>query len=215
MCPPSLWDRAGWKLSGAGVRDLGKGLLVVGGAQSFTMGEYQDTPLEEVLPVTSKVREREEKGRVALGLVIDKSGSMSGPGSDGAPKVEMAKEAARLSLEELETYDLAGVVAFDTNSWWLVPMGRSEAKPISENCRIPSAPWFSDGGTNIYAALSTAYQGLASSLAPRKHVILLTDGISESGDYTGLLFAMKQGEITLSTIAGWDGRRCRPTTVAG
>ena len=43
------------------VRDLGKGLLVVGGAHSLTMGEYRDTPLEEVLPVTSEVPEREEK----------------------------------------------------------------------------------------------------------------------------------------------------------
>ena len=185
----------------AGVRDLGKGLLVVGGAQSFTMGEYQDTPLEEVLPVTSKVREREEKGKVALGLVIDKSGSMSGPGSDGAPKVEMAKEAARLSLEELETYDLAGVVAFDTNSWWLVPMGEIGSEAHLRELQDSIGALVSHGGTNIYAALSTAYQGLASALVPRKHMILLTDGISGSGDYTGLLLAMKQGEITLSTIA--------------
>ena len=185
----------------AAVRDLGKGLLVVGGTQSFTMGEYQDTPLEEVLPVTSKVREREEKGKVALGLVIDKSGSMSGPGSDGAPKVEMAKEAARLSLEELETYDLAGVVAFDASSWWLVPMGEIGSEAHLRELQESIGVLVSDGGTNIYAALSTAYQGLASALAPRKHVILLTDGNSGPGDYTGLLSAMKQDEITLSTIA--------------
>ena len=74
-------------------------------------GDYQDTPLEEVLPVFSQVPEREETGKVALGLVIDKSGSMSGAGSDGVSKVEMAKEAAHLSLEELKPMTWRG--------WWL------------------------------------------------------------------------------------------------
>ena len=117
----------------------------------------------------------------------------------------MAKEAARLGLEELETYDLAGVVAFDASSWWLVPMGEIGSEAHLRELQESISVLVSDGGTNIYAALSTAYQGLASALAPRRHMILLTDGISESGDYTGLLFAMKQGEITLSTIAVGDG----------
>ena len=185
----------------AAVRDLGKGLLVVGGAHSFTMGEYRDTPLEEILPVTSEVPEREEKGKVALGLVIDKSGSMSGAGSDGVAKVEMAKEAARLSLEELEPYDLAGVVAFDASSWWLVPIGEIGTESHLKGMQDSIGTLKADGGTDIYSALGTAYEGLANSPAPRRHMVLLTDGISQSGNYLWLLSAMKEDEITLSTIA--------------
>ena len=185
----------------AAVRDLGKGLLVVGGAHSFTMGEYRDTPLEEILPVTSEVPEREEKGKVALGLVIDKSGSMSGAGSDGVAKVEMAKEAARLSLEELEPYDLAGVVAFDASSWWLVPIGEVGTESNLKGMQDSIGTLIANGGTDIYSALGTAYEGLANSPAPRRHMVLLTDGISQSGNYQWLLSAMKEDEITLSTIA--------------
>ncbi len=183
------------------VRDLGKGLLVVGGAHSFTMGEYRDTPLEEVLPVTSEIPEREEKGKVALALVIDKSGSMSGPGSDGVGKVEMAKEAARLSLEELEPYDLAGVVAFDTVNWWQVPMGEIGSGAHLKEMQDSIGTLISSGGTDIYPALVSAYLGLADAPAPRRHMVLLTDGISPPGDYPGLLSSMKAGDITLSTIA--------------
>ena len=183
------------------VRDLGKGLLVVGGPHSFTMGDYRDTPLEEVLPVTSEVPEREEKGKVALGLVIDKSGSMSGPGSDGVAKVEMAKEAARLSLEELEPYDLSGVVAFDSSNWWLVSIGEIGSAAHLREMQEAIGTLIPDGGTDIYPALVTAYQGLARIQAPRRHIVLLTDGISPSGDYPGLLSAMKETNITLSTIA--------------
>ena len=183
------------------VRDLGKGLLVVGGAHSFTMGGYRDTPLEEILPVTSEVPEREEKGKVALGLVIDKSGSMSGPGSDGVAKVEMAKEAAHLSLEELEPYDLAGVVAFDAANWWLAPLDEIGSEAHLKETQRVIGTLTSNGGTDIYPALVTAYHGLADTPAPRKHMVLLTDGISQPGDYAGLLSAMKEADITLSTIA--------------
>ena len=184
----------------AAVRDLGKGLLVVGGPHSLTMGDYRDTPMEEVLPVFSQVPEREETGKVALGLVIDKSGSMSGPGSDGVPKVEMAKEAAHLSLEELKPSDLAGVVAFDASNWWLAPMGEIGNAAHLKEMQQSIGTLMSDGGTDIYPALVTGYQGLADTAVPRRHMVLLTDGNSQHGDYLGLLSAMNEEGITLSTI---------------
>ncbi|MBI2868221.1 MAG: VWA domain-containing protein [Chloroflexi bacterium] len=185
----------------AAVRDLGRGLLVVGGSHSLTMGDYRNTPLEEVLPVTSEVPERQEKGKAALVLVIDKSGSMSGAGSDGIAKVEMAKEAARLSLEELEMYDLAGVVAFDAGNWWLVPLGEIGDEPHLKEMQRSIGTLVADGGTDIYPALVTASQGLASAAVPRKHIVLLTDGNSQQSDYSSLLATMQAQEITLSTIA--------------
>lgn len=185
----------------AAVRDLGKGLLVVGGSHSLTMGNYRDTPLEEVLPVTSEVPERQEKGKVALVLVIDKSGSMASPGSDGVAKVEMAKEAARLSLEELETYDLAGVVAFDAANWWLVPLEEIGDDANLEDMQHSIGTLTANGGTDIYPALATAVQTLAETQAPRKHVVLLTDGNSQQSDYSSVLATMQEEEITLSTIA--------------
>ena len=184
----------------AAVRDLGKGLLVVGGPHSFTMGDYRDTPLEDVLPVFSQVPEREETGRVALGLIIDKSGSMSGPGSDGISKVEMAKEAAHLSLEELEPSDLAGVVAFDASNWWLAPMGEIGNAEHLKEMQQSIGRLISNGGTDIYPALVTGYQGLANTAAPRRHMVLLTDGISTDGNYLRLLSDLNGEGITLSTI---------------
>ena len=185
----------------AAMRDLGKGLLVVGGTNSFTMGGYRGTPLEEVLPVTSEVPDREEKGKVALGLVIDKSGSMSTAGTDGLAKVEMAKEAARLSLEELEPYDLAGVVAFDASNWWLVPIGEIGSETHLKEMQDSIGTLIADGGTDIYSALGAAYEGLSNTPAPRRHIVLLTDGMSQGGNYGLFLSEMKTTEITLSTIA--------------
>ena len=58
------------------VRDLGKGLVMIGGPDSYGAGGYQRTPLEETLPVDMGVRDRQKQPDVALVVVIDQSGSM-------------------------------------------------------------------------------------------------------------------------------------------
>ncbi|MBI2918352.1 MAG: VWA domain-containing protein [Chloroflexi bacterium] len=183
----------------AATRDLGRGLVAVGGGRSFTMGNYRGTPLEEALPVTSEVPRRQEQGQAAVVFVVDKSGSMSGGGVDGVPKVEMSKEAVRQALEQLASYDLAGVVAFDAAHWWLVSIG--DVGPNRDAMQDAVGTLVASGGTNIYPALAAAQQALAQAKAPRKHIILLTDGQSQPGDYQGLLSAMQEHDITLSTIA--------------
>jgi len=58
------------------VRDIGGGLVMVGGPQGFGAGLWRDTPLEEALPVEMRVRSREQEPNIALVLAVDKSGSM-------------------------------------------------------------------------------------------------------------------------------------------
>ena len=77
------------------VQDLGGGLIMLGGDQSFGLGGYYKTSLEEILPVRSDFEKEKEKPSLAMMLVIDKSGSM------GGEKIEMAKEAARAAVELL------------------------------------------------------------------------------------------------------------------
>ena len=57
------------------------------------------------------------------------------------------------------------------------------------------------GGTTIYPALKTAFDRLAAYDAPLKHIILLSDGQSNEGDYGGLVAACREQKITLSTVA--------------
>ena len=59
------------------VRDLGKGLVMIGGPESYGAGGYQKTPIEETLPVDMGVRDRQKQPDIALVVVIDQSGSMA------------------------------------------------------------------------------------------------------------------------------------------
>ena len=71
------------------VQDLGGGLIMLGGDQSFGLGGYYKTSLEEILPVRSDFEKEKEKPSLAMMLVIDKSGSM------GGEKIEMAQGGGR------------------------------------------------------------------------------------------------------------------------
>src|SRR5262249_40279596 len=57
----------------------GGGLMMAGGPSSFGSGGWAGSRLEALLPVRLEVSERLDEATLALALVIDKSGSMSGP----------------------------------------------------------------------------------------------------------------------------------------
>jgi Mg-chelatase subunit ChlD len=141
------------------VRDMGGGLVMLGGEASFGLGGYYRTPIEDALPVRMPIKKNVEKPNLSLALVIDKSGSMEGS------KIDLAKEAAISSAEVLKKNDRFGVVAFDSRPEWVCPMTDSgEVATI----RSTIARLVAGGGTNIYPALYEAYQALLSEDAKLK-----------------------------------------------
>ncbi|HET6319768.1 MAG TPA: VWA domain-containing protein [Chloroflexota bacterium] len=184
------------------VRDLGRGLLAIGGDTSFGQGDYVATPLDDVLPVRSSVRAHRDQGRVALVLVIDRSGSMADdPYKEGTTKLDMARQAAVLSVQELTPRDLVGVLAFDSFQHWLIPMA-SVASVGMDTLEQRIGALSSDGGTDIFRALSAGFDAAKRADAQYRHVILMSDGMSCcNGDYGTLLDNMHEANVTLSTIA--------------
>ncbi len=198
------------------VRDLGRGLVMLGGNNSYGAGGYLRTEIEKALPVDMDVPAREQKPNLAIAFAIDKSGSMgqchcndpnAQPGSypqtvSGLAKVELAKDAVLQASRALGRADYAGIVLFDTNALWAMHMQQfSDASEVQEKIGGVSA----NGGTNIFAGLSESVSALKGVSAKFKHVILLTDGWSNSGNYDALVADMKKEGITLSIIAAGDG----------
>src|SRR5579864_5079438 len=184
------------------VRDLGRGLLAIGGDTSFGQGDYLGTPLDDTLPVRSSVRSHADQGRVGLLLVIDTSGSMADdPYQEGTSKLEMAKQAALLAAQQLSARDQLGILNFDSFQHWLLPLSPILGMaPNTVQDRL--SPLVADGGTDVFGALSTAFDAIKDSDARYKHVILLTDGMSCcGGDYASLEDKMRAANVTLSTIA--------------
>jgi len=184
------------------VKNMGMGLIMVGGDQSFGPGGYFKTPVEKALPVHMDLRGKKEIPSLGLLLVIDKSGSMSGD-AGGYAKIDLAREAAVQATEVLGPMDQIGVLAFDSEAKWVVKMRKvDDLAAIQDDIATLRA----DGGTSIYPSLALAYDTLKKAETKYKHIILLTDGQSATtGDYYFLARKMEKAGITMSTVAVGDG----------
>ncbi|MSP38314.1 MAG: VWA domain-containing protein [Deltaproteobacteria bacterium] len=179
------------------VRDLGGGLWVVGGSQSFGAGGYFRTPLERILPVDMRPPARLEMPHVALLFVIDKSGSM-GAGAEGSTKLDLAKAAAMAAADIMNPSDQVGILAFDANWDWALPF-RQVGK--GEWLTSGLAGLQSDGGTDMYKAMVEAERAIAAMQASIKHVIVLSDGLTDKADFHSLVSKMANAGVTVSTVS--------------
>ncbi|MDR3539748.1 MAG: VWA domain-containing protein [Desulfosporosinus sp.] len=180
------------------VSDLGRGLVMVGGENSYGPGGYYQTPVEKALPVNMEITGKAELPSVGLNLIIDKSGSMCHT-QNNVTKMDMAKEAALRATEILDTKDQLGVIVFDSEYKWVVKTAPLLNKQWVQEQISSIEP---SGGTNMYPSLEAAYKALKEAKVKVKHIILLSDGVSKyGGDYESLLKQMEADNITLSVVA--------------
>lgn len=187
------------------VRDLGGGFMMLGGDESFGLGGYYGSVVEEVLPVRCDFEREKEKPGLGMVLVIDKSGSM------GGRKIELTKDAARAAVELLGEKDQIGVIAFDGTPYWV-----SEVRPSIQKGMVLDriASITAGGGTTMHPAMEEAFKALQNIEARLKHVIILTDGYSTPGDFQNLTQDMSAAGITVSTVGIGDVDQTLLETIA-
>lgn len=191
------------------VRD-GGGLLMTGGPESFGLGSWYRTPLEEVLPVTTDLRTEVSLPLVAMVMVIDRSQSMA----SGRPtRLDLAKEGAAQVVDLAYEQDLLGLIAFSDGpgTRWVFQL-----RPATERGKREMAAGIyaldTGGGTVLAPAYKQAIAALESTEAAVKHVIVLSDGQlydnspfgGEATDFGALARDALGNGITTSTIAIGD-----------
>ena len=122
-------------------------------------------------------------------LVLDISGSMGDPASDGETKLDLAKRAAVSALDQFKDADEVGLWVFSTdllegpdpNFTELVPVAPigSQRSRLSEQI----VAQFPTNGTPLYDVASKAYAAMLQSYDPSKinAIVFLTDGVNDDG----------------------------------
>ncbi|HST04759.1 MAG TPA: VWA domain-containing protein, partial [Chloroflexia bacterium] len=187
------------------VRRYGRGLVAVGGETAFGKGDYADTVFDDMMPVSSQPDPRPQQGDIALILVIDKSSSMRNNGDRSDPsspdKFSMALAAAELAVQSLRAGDRVGVLAFDNNYQWVVPVQTIAGDSDKADITHAIAQIRLGNSTAIYSALSEAASVMRGIDVPTRHLVLLTDGMDQGyHDYGPLLEGLRNDDIHLSTI---------------
>ncbi len=187
------------------VRDLGGGLLAVGGPHAYGVGGWLGTPLEETLPVLMQVQDPERFPPMTMIAIIDKSGSM-GAEENGIPKIRLAAEAAARAAEALNDSDRMGVIAYDDR-----PADVIGPLPLTQRDElIAQVMRLREGGGGIYVYDSLRYAAQMLEGAPsdhQRHIILLADG-SDAERQEGslpLVAQMREAGISISVIAIGQG----------
>lgn len=187
----------------------GGGLAVIGGERNvYPEGKKVEDALDRTLP--AKVAPPRSPEGTCVVLIIDKSSSMEGR------KMELARIAAVGVIDNLRPIDTVGVLIFDNSFQWAVPLRKAEDKSLIKRLVSGITP---DGGTQIAPALGEGFRKISTANGTFKHVVLLTDGISEEGDSLEVSREAQNRRITISTVGlGQDVNRAyleKIATIAG
>jgi len=182
------------------VRDLGGGLLLMGGDRSLGPGGYGKTPIEEISPVSFDVKQERRRASLAEVIAVDYSGSM-GASVGPRTKLDLANEAAVRSMDLLGAGDRLGVMHVDTAVRWTIPLG--EIKDRDAMAKAVRGVGVGGGGIYVDLSLQTGYAALAKESVQLKHLLLFADGsdAEERARAFGLVSGAKARGITTSVVA--------------
>lgn len=177
------------------VRVHGRGLLILGGENTFGPGGYYQTPFEELSPLSARIDH--DAPEVAIVFVLDRSSSMGQPIGD-VTRLDIAKEATVTAISLLDPAARVGVVVFDSQSYLLVPLTAQRDDALVREALLPLVE--ERGGTNMYPGIATAIEQLMDVESATKHIIVMTDGITGEGDFQTLTRAAAQAGISISAV---------------
>lgn len=121
------------------------------------------------------IHKRIRRSPLNLAVVLDRSGSMRGE------KLEQAKQAAMMLVEQLDENDIFSLVVYDSDVDVLVPAARIGSK--RESLRRVIERIRPGGSTALYAGVKTGGDQLVEFLSRQRinRVLLLSDGLANVG----------------------------------
>ena len=179
------------RLLEANVHDMGAGLIMLGGENSFGAGGWMNTPIEKALPVDMQIKAMKVQGKGALVMIMHATEIPEGN--------YWMKVIAQEAIKTLSSYDYCGMVHWEGQEAWLFtvqPIGNGKAvdapgdRPDDARRHARLRPVAPDGSLTGSAKVQDAMT---------KHIIVISDGdpAAPSPPVINQLIANK---ITVTTV---------------
>ncbi len=149
----------------ANTHDLGAGLIMIGGPNSFGAGGYIDTPIEKAMPVDMQIKSMKVMGKGALVILSHACEIPEGNFWE--------KQISKAAIQTLSYHDEAGVLQSQGTPTWVFTLQqvREKTRLLARIDRMTpmDCPDFD-------SLLIPARNALMKSDAMTKHVIVVSDG---------------------------------------
>lgn len=181
-----------WDAVSDAVRRNAMGLIVLGGPDSFSLGGYRESALEDLLPLISEPPDSERPASVEF--LVDISGSMA---SGESNTLRIAQTAVVQTVASLRPVDHVGLLAFDVDAREILPLA---SRDDHQNAIRGSWPERASGGTRLGPALHRGLQVLEHASGKQKILMVVTDGMLKDEDIEDLERPLANNDVELVVI---------------
>jgi uncharacterized membrane protein len=192
--PKEAFTESQHELLAANCHDMGAGLLMLGGPDSFGAGGWMNTPVEKALPVDMQIKALKVQGIGAMVLIMHASEIPEGN--------YWQKVVAKAAISSLSNYDFAGMIHWEGQEAWLFtlrPIGTGRPSMLRAVDRMTPGDM-----PDFDPSLQMAMKGLnAVKDAMSKHIVIISDGdpTPPSARVISQLAASKVSVTTVLTAA--------------
>ena len=172
--PKEAFTESQHQLLASNCHDMGAGLIMLGGRDSFGAGGWMNTPVEKALPVDMQIKALKVQGIGAMALIMHATEIAEGN--------YWQKVVAKSAINALSNYDYVGLLHFEGQEAWLFTLrpigsGRSSMLRAIDRMTPGDMPDFDP-------SLQMALKGLNDVKdAMTKHIVLISDGDPDAADH--------------------------------
>lgn len=178
------------------VSDMGAGLVMLGGRNSFGAGGWQNTTLEKAMPVDFSIKAAKIVPKGALALIMHASEMPDGN--------NMQKKVAVAAVEALNGHDYCGLLHWMGNDRWLWANNQGGMIPVGQNRRMmygAISRMMPGDMPQFNPAMVKAQQSFAALPdAATKLMIIISDG-DPAPPAPQTLTALQKLQVKVTTVA--------------
>jgi uncharacterized membrane protein/Mg-chelatase subunit ChlD len=188
--PKEAFTESQHQLLASNCHDMGAGLIMLGGRDSFGAGGWMNTPVEKALPVDMQIKALKVQGIGAM--------ASSMHATEMAEGNFWQKVVAKSAINALSNYDYVGLLHFEGQEAWLFSMraigtGRSSMLRAIDRMTPGDMPAFDP----VLQKALTGLNGVKDAMT--KHIVLISDG-DPAPPTSSVMSQLVQSKITVTTI---------------